>query len=234
MLKTLSLKIVFLNTWNGKIREEFSDFIKKQSIDTDIFCFQEAYDEMRQLAIDILPDYNELAAYKFVIEDDDFPQATYIRKNIEVISSGTILENQKNTGLGIFHEIKVGENNVFITNFHGISKPGNKLDNPERILQSESLIKFWKDKPGLKIIGGDFNLFPETKSIKMFTKNRYRDLIKEYKVPTTRNRLAWEMYPDNPQLFSDYVFLSPEISVNSFSVIDNKISDHLPMILEIE
>lgn len=227
------MKIVFLNTWNGKIREKVSDFIKKQSLDTDIFCFQEAYDSMRHLAKEILPDYNELSAYKFVIEDDDFPQATYTKKNIEVLSSGTILEDQKGTGLGIFQEIKVGENKIFVTNFHGISKPGDKLDNPERILQSESLINFWKEKPGMKIIGGDFNLFPETESIKMFEKNGYKDLIKDYKIPTTRNKLAWEMYPDNPQLFSDYVFVSPGIEVKSFSVIENEISDHLPLILEI-
>lgn len=228
------MKIVFLNTWNGKIREEISEFIKKQSLDTDIFCFQEAYDQMRELAKQIIPDYNEQIAYKFVVEDDDFPQATYTRKNIEVLSSGTILEDQKGTGLGIFHEIQLGEKKIFLTNFHGISKPGNKLDNSERILQSESLINFWKEKPGMKIIGGDFNLFPETKSIKMFEENGYQDLIKEYKIPTTRNELAWKMYPDSPQMFSDYVFVSPGIEVKSFSVIENEISDHLPMILEVD
>jgi endonuclease/exonuclease/phosphatase family metal-dependent hydrolase len=67
----------------------------------------------------------------------------------------------------------------------------------------------------------------------MFEENGYRDLIKEYKISTTRNRLAWEMYPDNKQLFSDYVFLSPGITINNFSVPDNEISDHLPMILEV-
>ena len=227
------MKIIFLNTWNGKIRDKISDFIKDQAKDADIFCFQEAYDCMRDLTRELLPDYDEQAAYKFVIEDDDFPQATYTRKNMSIISSGSILKDQKGTGLGIFQELQLGEKKIFLTNFHGISKPGNKFDNPERILQSESLIKFWKDKPGLKIIGGDFNLFPETESIKMFEKNGYKDLIKDYKIPTTRNKVAWKMYPDNPQLYSDYVFVSSGIEVKSFSVIENEISDHLPLILEI-
>lgn len=67
----------------------------------------------------------------------------------------------------------------------------------------------------------------------MFEKNGYKDLIKDYKIPTTRNKVAWKMYPDNPQLYSDYVFVSSGIEVKSFSVIENEISDHLPLILEI-
>lgn len=228
------MKIIFLNTWNGKIREGISDFIKTQSKDTDIFCFQEAYDDMKQLARDLLPDYKEFCDYKIVVKNDDFPQATYIRKNIEVLSSGAILKDKKSTGLGIFQEIKVGSRIIFITNFHGASEPWDKLDNPDRILQSENLIKFWENKPGLKIIGGDFNILPDTKSMEMFEKNGYRDLIKEHNIPTTRNHLAWEKYPDNKLFFSDYVFLSPDVLLKSFNVLDNEISDHLPMILEIE
>lgn len=103
------MKIIFLNTWNGKIRDKISDFIKDQAKDADIFCFQEAYDCMRDLTRELLPDYDEQAAYKFVIEDDDFPQATYTRKNMSIISSGSILKDQKGTGLGIFQELQLGE-----------------------------------------------------------------------------------------------------------------------------
>ena len=84
------------------------------------------------------------------------------------------------------------------------------------------------------MIGGDFNLAPETKSIAMLTENGYRDLIKDFKIRTTRNRLAWEMYPESKQYFSDYVFASPEVKVKEFTVPENEISDHLPLILDIE
>jgi hypothetical protein len=226
------MKIVFLNTWNGKIKEEICEFIKTQAKDADVFCFQEVYDDMRILAKDILPEYEEFYAYK-KIDSDDFPQATYVNKKIKVIDNETILGEQMGCGLGINVEIPLGSGSVHICNFHGRYKPGDKLDSAERLEQSQGLIEFFKDKKGLKIIGGDFNLFPDTRSIKMFEENGYRDLIKEYKISTTRNRLAWEMYPDNKQLFSDYVFLSPGITINNFSVPDNEISDHLPMILEV-
>jgi exonuclease III len=228
------MKIVFLNTWNGKIRDGITEFIKEHSRNTDVFCFQEVYPEMRFFCKEILPDYAEFYAYKFVVKDDDFPQATYVNKKINNISSSILFDRQLDCGLGVNVIFSLGNNNVHICNFHGLSKPGNKLDNSNRLKQSKYLIDFFRDKDGQKIIGGDFNLLPDTKSIQIFKENGYRDLIKDFNIKTTRNRLSWEMYPDNPQYHSDYVFLSPEVKIKKFSVPDVEISDHLPLILEIE
>lgn len=38
------MKLISLNTWGGKIYQPLINFIKKQSEDTDIFCFQEMHD----------------------------------------------------------------------------------------------------------------------------------------------------------------------------------------------
>ncbi len=228
------MKVLFLNTWGGKVREDITKFIEEQSRDTDIFCFQEVYKEMKFLCRDILPNYQEMTAYKYVAEDDDFPQATYVDKNITILSSGTLLKRQTNSGLGIYVRVRLGHNDLYVCNIHGLSKPVDKLDNPDRLKQSRRLIDFFKDKTGLKIIGGDFNLSPNTKSLQMFQENGYRDLIKEFEIPSTRNRFAWEIYPDNKQYYSDYVFVSPDVKIKNFSVPDIEISDHLPLILELE
>jgi len=227
------MKIIFLNVWNGKVQEGITEFIKEQSRDTDIFCFQEAYDEFKELFKDVFPNHKEFSAYKFVIKDDDFPQATYASKNINIISSEILFDGQIDCGLGIYLHVEFDNTPVHICNFHGLSKPGDKLDNPNRLSQSQKLIDFFKEKEGLKIIGGDFNLFPETKSVQMFEENGYRDLIKEFEISTTRNHFTWDMYPDNPQYYSDYVFVSPNVKIKGFLVPDIEISDHLPMILEI-
>jgi len=189
---------------------------------------------MKQLARNTLSGYTGIERYKYVTDDDNFPQATYIRDTIPLLSSGTIMENEEGVGLGLYVQIRFGHGDLYLCNFHGISQPGDKLDNPERLRQSEMLIEFFEGKDGPKIIGGDFNVFPESKSIQMFLKNGYKNLIKEYNIATTRNRLAWGMYPDNKQYYySDYVFVSPDIKINKFSVPDVEISDHLPLILEI-
>jgi endonuclease/exonuclease/phosphatase family metal-dependent hydrolase len=228
------MEVIFLNTWNGKIREGISAFIKRQAPDTDVFCFQEVYEEMRTLLGELLPNYRMISGYKKVAEDDDFSQATFVRSDLELLSSEFVLENQPGAGLAIYTQINMQNTAIHLCNLHGTARPGSKLDTPQRIAQSQELLDFFEEKKGMKILGGDFNLRPETKSAQMFEENGYRSLIKEFRIRTTRNRLSWELYPENKQYFSDYIFVSPDVNVREFSVPTNEISDHLPLVLKIE
>ena len=54
------MKIIFLNTWNGRIRNDIAAYLKLQALTTDAFCFQEAYDDMKTLCAEVLSDYSEL------------------------------------------------------------------------------------------------------------------------------------------------------------------------------
>jgi endonuclease/exonuclease/phosphatase family metal-dependent hydrolase len=175
-----------------------------------------------------------IRGYKKLAEDNDFPQATYLRDDLQLLSWQFVLKKHPGTGLGIYTQIDMRNNMIHLCNLHGTARPGNKLDTAQRINQSRGLIDFFKDKNGMKIIGGDFNLLPETKSAQMFEENGYRNLIKEFRIRTTRNRLAWELYPDDKQYYSDYVFVSPEVKVKEFSVPENEISDHLALVLGLE
>ena len=227
------MKLIFLNTWNAQIPEPLLAFLKQHQPDTDRFCFQEAYDEMKRLARPVLADYQELTVYKYLAKDTDFPQATYVGNTFPVIAAGPILEDEPGTGLGLSVHLRIGGQDLWVCNVHGNPRPGDKLDNPALLRQSQGLLDFFHDKKGIKIIGGDLNLLPHTQSIRMFEEAGYRDLIKDHGVVTTRNRLAWEKYPDNKQYHSDYVFVSPELTVTKFEVPQLEISDHLPLVLEV-
>ena len=215
------------------MRQAISEFLVYHALDTDIFCFQEASEDMEVLCQDILTGYNKVTAYKFVAEDNDFPQATYTKKDVHVIASGTILTEDKNSGLGLYVQCQTPEYDLYVCNFHGSSLPGDKLDNPDRVRASQAVINFFQDKADPVIIGGDFNLLPESESVRLFARNNYKDLIKDYNVKTTRNRLAWELYPGHEQYHSDYVFVGKDIKIKDFTVRAGEISDHLPLILEI-
>lgn len=233
------MKIVFLNTLNGSIQPAIGKFIKEQSVDTDIFCFQEARDPMQVIAAPLLINYTGVKGYKYTKEHEDFSQVsytqvTYIESKLFLIDSATIFEREDAAGLALYTHLRFGDVDIHICNVHGISQPGNKLDDANRLRQSSEIITFFKDKEGLKIIGGDFNLLPETESIRMFEVAGYKDLIKTYNIQTTRNRLIWEKYPNSKQYHSDYVFVSQDVRVKNFTVPDIEVSDHLPMILEIE
>jgi len=228
------MKMIFLNTCNGRIRQGIAAFIRQHALDTDVFCFQEVYKEMRTFCRELLPNYRIIGGYKKIAEEDDFPQATYLRKDLQLVSSRLVLKRRAGTGLGIYTQIDTQHSTIHLCNLHGTARPGNKLDTPQRINQSQGLLDFFREKNGRKIIGGDFNLLPETKSAQMFEENGYRSLIKDFRIRTTRNRLAWELYPNDKQYYSDYVFVSPEVNVREFSVPESEISDHLALILRTE
>ena len=142
------MRIIFLNTWNGKMREGITEFIKQQSASTDIFYFQEAYHKMEFFCKELLPRYKVVTAYKYIADHNDFPQATYLRENVPLLSSETILEKLPGTGLGIYTEIKVRNTLIHLCNFHDTAKPGEKMDTPERLSQSQGLLDFLKEKKG--------------------------------------------------------------------------------------
>jgi len=165
-------------------------------------------------------------------------QVIFTRKNLEILSSGKLNLYKKSpatTGFASYVVVKTNGKNVNIVNVHGKSIPGHKLDTPARLKQSETIIEFLKDKNGLTIIGGDFNLMPNTKSITLLEEAGYRNLIHDFDIKETRNRLSWMQFPTHEkQHFADYVFVSKDVKVNKFEVPYNEISDHLPQILDFE
>ncbi len=230
------MKIIFLNTWEGKQSDGFYDFIKQHIPDTDIFCFQEVYDNVRDLLSKLLIDFNEVYKYQFGFEFEkgieDYAQAIYIRKNIKVLKSEELFKNSTKAGLGLAIDVELDGTILHLLNYHGISRPKDKLDTEARLGQSKKIIDYYNNLSGAKILGGDFNFLPETESYNMFIKRGYKELIKFNNIPTTRNRLFWDNRPQK-HLFSDYIFISKEIEPKKFQVPNIEISDHLPLILEI-
>jgi endonuclease/exonuclease/phosphatase family metal-dependent hydrolase len=229
------MEIVFLNTLNGKLEVPISQFITKYAGRADMFCLQEAYNtgyNMQQICRRLLPGYSATFAYK-KIDDDDFAQATYTRHKLRIVRTQELFGEDDQIGTGIISVIEDVSGPITICNFHGRSQPGHKQDTPERLTQTKQLLETFKTIAGRRIIGGDFNVDISTQSIQLFEDAGYINLIKKFGIRTTRNKVAWEQYPDTPQLHSDYIFVSPDVLVKNFEVLENEISDHLPMILEI-
>jgi endonuclease/exonuclease/phosphatase family metal-dependent hydrolase len=228
------MRIIFLNIWNAKRTESLTDFIREQDALTDVFCFQVVFSESQTTVDGLLPDFQSFISHKVISEEQYFAQATYVHKRLPTSSSERILDDVPRGGIGLYTEIG-GTECVHVCNVHGIAyKRDDKLDDPVRLAQSRGLIDFFRPRDGQKIIGGDFNVLNHVESIRMFEQHGYVDLIERFNIPTTRNRLAWENYPGNEMRYSDYVFVSPDVKVKNFTVIENEVSDHLPMILEIE
>lgn len=227
------MKILFFNLNKGKNNfNGIIEFLRNQK-DLDILCFQEIEDEIKKRIESELFEFKFKSYSKEIDEFGYFNLETFVRKDYQKITFEILEDNREIKAPAIFVEIESGNSKYNILNFHGTFLPANKLDTEIRIEASQNLVSFMNKKEGIKIIGGDFNLLPETKSIKIFEEVGFKNLIKEFNIPTTRNENAWRLYPDNKQLFADYVFISRNSQIKKFEVIQNEISDHLPLILEI-
>ncbi len=116
-----------------------------------------------------------------------------------------------------------------IINFHGLWNGQGKGDSDDRILQSQNIINFLKTIQGEYILCGDFNLLPDTQSLKMFEEFGLRNLIKEYGITSTRTSFY------KPEVrYADYVFVSPGVKVNDFRVLPDEVSDHNALMLDFD
>jgi len=236
------MKLLYLNLWYGQLFEELKHFLAAVGSDVDVLCFQEVTEETRERCRSLFPRYQEYLAVRGVNLFDTYSLATYVHPDFRVTGVATLLLDQPEAGLVLSLDVENAGKSCTIMNVHGVSRAyqngqplvtDEKRDFPVRIKQFETIRDFVQTKGDHVIIGGDFNVLPETASIRMFQEAGYRNLIKEYRIPTTRNALAWKNHPTH-YLFSDYVFTGKTIEVQQFSVPDQvTVSDHLPLVLEV-
>jgi endonuclease/exonuclease/phosphatase family metal-dependent hydrolase len=127
-------------------------------------------------------------------------------------------------------ELDVDGKPLRIINLHGLYSE-DKLDTARTLHQSEVILEILKRKDIPTIIAGDFNLFPNTKSIQMINE-KMRNLISEYKIKSTRPDFDDGLDTGNNVV--DYIFVNDKIKVNDFKVIDTDVSDHLPLVLDFD
>lgn len=256
------MRLITLNIWGGKIHKPVFDFLKKHKDTTDFFTFQEAYESkvssitpngyhtnLTEQIQKELQNFDYYFSPQFHGRDFDyildFPVsqgiATFWNKKHQLKDKGEIWvfgkENEIIPVMGA-GQIIPPRNLLFtvfkdfmILNLHGYWEPAPKYDTPERFKQSEMIIDFIKEKKLPTIFAGDFNLRMDTRAIEMFENSKLRNLVKESKAKTTRSTLYDYKWRKNDK-FADYIFTSPGIYVNSFKVMKDRISDHLPLLVD--
>jgi endonuclease/exonuclease/phosphatase family metal-dependent hydrolase len=249
------MKLVCLNAWGGRMGAAFIDFVRTHK-DADIFCFQEIFSNGESgnfKALTGIQDanpniYQELNAvlnehwgiFCPVVPDNVYGIATYIKKDIVILDQGEVYLYRNDNFPGpkdadaskIEHTRKMQwvriENDgaqTVIMNLHGYHSK-EKTDIPERIEQSRIIVEFIKTLNVPFVLAGDFNMTLDTESTRMIEACS-RNLVREYKVTTTRN----ELYK-KPEKYADYIFTSGDIAVKHFDVLPNVVSDHCPLIVE--
>lgn len=254
------MKLICLNIWDARIFDPLMKFFENNQ-ETDIFCLQEVFngDEPTYFRGDKringfkeiskrLPNYE---GYFAVTEKlDEIPLkgmkipyglAIFVKKGIKILSHHHEIIFGKEVSVnddGRTHKrviqticIDNGGKELAISNVHGLWNGQGKTDTPDRIEQSNKIKNHINNFKHPVLLVGDFNLLPETESLAIVAKGM-RDLIKENNVTSTRSSLYTKH--EKPVLFADYVFASPEIEMSSFKVLNDVVSDHLPLSVEIK
>jgi len=220
--------------------------------DIDIFCFQEIsyratpgsikhdqFDPVWNLFEEIEETLQDHKGYFRKHYRESFGLSAFVKRDIEIIGEaerfvhlpkeGTPLEEGKNARNLQAVSLSVSGREFHIFNFHGLWTGGGKDDTESRLEQSRRIAEFVNEFGDGKILCGDFNLNPETQSVKIIENIPMRNLVKEYDVSSTRTRY----YPRDKK-FADYIFVDDTIVVKDFKVLPDEVSDHSPLLLEFE
>jgi endonuclease/exonuclease/phosphatase family metal-dependent hydrolase len=129
-------------------------------------------------------------------------------------------------------EVEVHGKKLQIFNLHGAYSK-DKQDSERTIAQCKYVLAAAKRKNIPTIIAGDFNLLPNTKSIRLIEK-KFRNLITEHHITSTVPDHDHGTEPKKGRFVMDYIFVNDKIRVNKFGVFETAISDHLPLILDFD
>jgi len=169
---------------------------------------------------------------------NDYGLMTLVSKTLEIVDSGDVFVHRErgyvprgNLGLHarnlLFVTVDGPAGPLCVMNFHGLWNGLGKGDCDERIAQSQRVLEFLRDRPEPLILCGDFNLLPDTESMRMLEAAGLRNLVVDFGAKTTRTSLY-----TRPERFADYILVSDGVDVRDFRVLPDEVSDHAPLLLE--
>lgn len=245
------MKLITLNIWCGKLFDKLGPFIERNKDNTDVFCFQEVLDNRPGVKSAVFKDGTEDSFERIrSILGDDFEGysalphpnerglAMFVNKRWEIEErkeeyaygkKNSMVDNKWSTlGINVLYSrisMRNEEYNIWTT--HGIFINMEKNDTRETIEQSVNLKSMIERVGGKRILCGDLNLHPNTESIRILESIPMRNLVKDYRIKSTRTP-----YYEFPQQYADYIFVSYDINVKNFAAMPDVVSDHLPLSLE--
>ncbi len=230
------------------------EFLKSHT-DVDVFCFQEVWNGgehmldkksggswLEKRSPTLLSDLRSvMSGYHARFRPhfyDFYGLALFIKNGLEIVDEGEIYiykekgwvspEEAGNHARTLqYVTIQMSEGPLTIVHVHGLWNGKGKGDSDDRLEQSRRIVDFVSALGHPFVLVGDFNLRPDTESLKMIEGIGVRNLISEYGITSTRTS-----HYTKPEKFADYAFVSEGITVNDFKVLPDEVSDHAPLYIE--
>ena len=254
----MNLKFISLNLYEGGLLfDNISTFLKAEN--ADIIAFQEVNNgvdpklpsNLRSIQVlsELLPDYHHFFAPEILLRYPegkiDIGNAIFSRfpiSNEETIFlnipygeydpvpiGGDFSKHPKNMQCCA---VNVDDTTLKVCNLHGIWGLDG-TDNEDRLKMSDLIVDQIEGK-GKVILAGDFNLKPNTQTIANIEKHLNNVFKDELKTTFNLTRKDLERFPGYATAVVDMIFTSQELAVINHYCPKVDVSDHLPLIIEVE
>jgi endonuclease/exonuclease/phosphatase family metal-dependent hydrolase len=239
------MKLMTLNAWQGRLERVLPKYLEEQNV--DFACMQEAvayegmtgglFTSFAKLGASLSLDhqyFSRLYAVRYCNDKLSFGNVVYSKlpflQTKNTFTRGTYKDNfvfgVDDYNIRAFQHVAldVHGKKLHILNHYGYHIEAHKLGDEETMRQISIMIAYIKQLDGAVILCGDFNLAPESESIKQFD-TILHNLSVAYLLKTTLSVLTYK------EEVCDYIFVNDKVDVKDFFMDQAIISDHNALIL---
>lgn len=244
------MKIIQLNIWQGKLGRQLIDFLKSEQ--PDFVCMQEVNDLEGRAGYKFFSTLNEIkdgggfsdafmsATYSSRYMERELDYGNAMLSRLPFASTKTVFTrgeyskrfdiekqdgNNRNLQIAM---IDVGGKRLNLLNHHGYWIYGTKMGDDETLRQMHVIAGEIRKLEGPVIMCGDFNLSPDSESIKVIN-GELTNLSVKNGLKHTYTKLS-----PLKDAVSDYIFVNDQVQVKKFGTSDEPVSDHKALIMEFD
>ncbi len=240
------MKILQLNVWDGKVSGALLNFIKQN--DFDLICLQEAVWSPKNDILEVFSasveqiktasrlNYESRATnYTIPAFGSEIHQGNVILSRTEIIDEKIIAAYGEEKTVSSSQElldhcfkaqlVKL-ENGLNVVNYHGYWVP-SPVGDETTVAAMQKVAQMIKNTDGPLVMCGDLNVIHESPAMRQL--DFLKDLTHEYHINNTLSGLKFDS-----NIACDHILVNDQIKVLDFKVLDVIISDHKPLIAEID
>lgn len=245
------MKVIQLNIWMGRMAQGLTRYVEKEQ--PDIICMQEVFNGSTEVVrpdrmFDILRRLKESSGleyeyfspnYSVDVGGDTAPYGNAIlsrypfesaqtfqieRALIEHVTAATYQHNVSNLQVITFRH---DETTWTIANHHGhheIEPEGSE----ESVAAMQRVVDCLRNRTGPLVLCGDLNIWPESPAMRVFD-GWLDDIVLRSGATTTLARINVDR-----DVVCDHILVNDQVAVHSIRVDDVVVSDHYPLVAELE
>ena len=243
------MRILQLNVWTGRVKGALINFLRYN--DFDVICMQEAVwaekdnDRLQNLFATV-EQIKKASGLKYELRSSNwymnvFSDGDKMEQGNVILSRFKIVDEQSKLVYGKYGAVNSRqdfydhaytlqmaklENGVTIFNHHGYWRP-NPIGDKTTIKVMRKVGEIVREAKGPVVVCGDFNIIHDSPAMREL--DFLEDLTEKYGVKTTLTSLKLKK-----KVACDHILVNNEVKVKDFKVLDNLVSDHTPLVAEVE